>query len=100
MKTNSEPFGASQIQEKKLLEELTEKDFAKQQLLEFQRILSAENSDFYDVLAYIAFQAGIIERAIRADRAKLHIDNYNLKQQEFLNFVLSQYVKEGGRRTG
>jgi type I restriction enzyme, R subunit len=80
---------------RKLLEELSEKGFAKQQLQEFQRILNAENSDLYDVLAYIAFHADIIERVIRADKAKLQLDHYDPKQQEFLNFVLSQYVKEG-----
>ena len=80
---------------KKLLEELTEKGFAKQQLTEFQKILNAENSDLYDVLAYIAFHSDILERTDRADRAKVHLDNYDPKQQEFLNFVLSQYVKQG-----
>lgn len=80
---------------KKLLEELTEKGFAKQQLTEFQKILNAENSDLYDVLAYIAFHADILERTDRADRAKIHLNNYDTKQQEFLNFVLSQYVKQG-----
>ncbi|WP_374548753.1 EcoAI/FtnUII family type I restriction enzme subunit R [Flavobacterium sp.] len=80
---------------KKLLEELTEKGFAKQQLTEFQKILNAENSDLYDVLAYIAFHSDILERRDRADRAKIYLDNYDPKQQEFLNFVLSQYVKQG-----
>ncbi len=80
---------------KKLLEELSEKGFAKQQLTEFQKILNAENSDLYDVLAYIAFHSDILERTDRADRAKIHLDNYDPKQQEFLNFVLSQYVKQG-----
>ena len=47
---------------KKLLEELTEKGFAKQQLTDFQKILNAENSDLYDVLAYIAFHSEILER--------------------------------------
>lgn len=80
---------------KKLLEELTEKGFAKQQLTEFQKILNAENSDLYDVLAYIAFHSDILERTERAAKAKIHLDNYDPKQQEFLNFVLSQYVKQG-----
>jgi type I restriction enzyme R subunit len=80
---------------KKLLVELSEKGFAKQQLTEFQKILNAENSDLYDVLAYIAFHSAILERIDRADRAKIHLDNYDPKQQEFLNFVLSQYVKQG-----
>lgn len=80
---------------KKLLEELSEKGFAKQQLAEFQKILNAENSDLYDVLAYIAFHSDILERTDRATRAKVHLNNYDPKQQEFLNFVLSQYVKQG-----
>lgn len=80
---------------KKLLEELTEKGFAKQQLTEFQKILNAENSDLYDVLAYIAFHSDILERIDRADKAKIQLANYDPKQQEFLNFVLSQYVKQG-----
>lgn len=80
---------------KKLLEELSEKGFTKQQLTEFQKVLKAEKSDLYDVLAYIAFQSDILERTDRADRAKIHLENYDPKQQEFLNFVLSQYVKQG-----
>jgi len=80
---------------KKLLDELSEKGFAKQQLHEFQRILNAENSDLYDVLAYIAFHSIIIERVKRADKAKIHLIDYDPKQQEFLNFVLSQYVQQG-----
>lgn len=80
---------------KKLLEELTEKGFAKQQLTEFQKILNAENSDLYDVLAYVAFHSEILERTRRADSAKINLKNYDPKQQEFLNFVLSQYVKQG-----
>jgi len=80
---------------KKLLEELTEKGFAKQQLQEFQIVLNAENSDLYDVLAYIAFHSSIINRAERAEKAKIHLFNYDPKQQEFLDFVLNQYVKQG-----
>ena len=49
----------------------------------------------YDVLAYIAFHSDIIERTARADRAKIHLNDYDPKQQEFLNFVLSQYVEQG-----
>ena len=85
---------------KKLLEELQKKDLLKQQLQEFQRILNAENSDLYDVLAYVAFHSYIIERAARADKAKIHLIDYDPKQQEFLDFVLNQYVKFRSRRIG
>jgi type I restriction enzyme R subunit len=80
---------------KKLLEELTDRGFAKQQLQEFQKVLHAENSDLYDVLAYIAFHSEIMERTTRANSAKIHLGSYEPKQQEFLNFVLSQYVQQG-----
>lgn len=80
---------------KKLLAELSGRGFAKQQLTEFQKVLHAENSDLYDVLAYIAFHADMVERTDRAEKAKIHLNNYDPKQQEFLNFVLSQYVQQG-----
>lgn len=80
---------------RRLLEELSDRGFAKAQLQEFQKVLSAENSDLYDVLAYVAFHSNILDRSIRADRAKVHFADYEPKQQEFLNFVLQQYVKEG-----
>lgn len=80
---------------RKLLEELSERGFAKAQLHEFQKVLNAENSDLYDVLAYVAFHSNILDRSIRADRAKIQLRDYDPKQQEFLDFVLKQYVKEG-----
>ena len=80
---------------KKLLEELKEKGFAKEQLEEFQKVLHAENSDLYDVLAYVAFHSSIIERTTRAENAKIHLGNYEAKQQEFLNFVLNKYISSG-----
>jgi len=80
---------------KKLLEELKEKGFAKDQLAEFQKVLHAENSDLYDVLAYVAYHSSIIERTTRAENARIHLHNYNPKQQDFLNFVLNKYISSG-----
>lgn len=80
---------------KKLLLQLEERGFAKPQLQEFQKVLSAENSDLYDVLAYIAFESQMIDRGIRAEYARETITGLTDKQQEFINFVLGQYVKEG-----
>ena len=34
-------------------------------------------------------------RLDRAEKAKIQLGSYNKPQQEFLNFVLEQYVKEG-----
>ena len=80
---------------KKLLEALSEKGFPKQQLTEFQKLINAENSDLYDVLAYIAFQSNMMERSERAEKATIYLNDYDPEQQEFLNFVLSQYIKQG-----
>ena len=79
-----------------LLRSLEGKGFDRTQLVEIQRALAAEQSDLYDVLAYIAFALPRATRQERADRARPSIQaTFPEKQQAFLNFVLSQYVTEG-----
>ena len=34
-------------------------------------------------------------RTTRASKARIHFNDYNPKQQEFLNFVLEQYIGTG-----
>ena len=80
---------------KQLLVKLAEKGFTKSQLIEFQKILSAENSDIFDVLSYVAYNTKILERTERAEKAKFHFDKMDLNYRDFLNFVLNQYVKNG-----
>jgi type I restriction enzyme R subunit len=79
-----------------LLRGLEGKGFDRTQLAEIQRALAAEQSDLYDVLAYIAFALPRATRQERADRARPSIQaTFPEKQQAFLDFVLSQYVTEG-----
>jgi type I restriction enzyme R subunit len=79
-----------------LLRSLEGKGFDRTQLSEIQRALAAEQSDLYDVLAYIAFALPRITRQERADRARPAIQvSFAEKQRSFLEFVLSQYVAEG-----
>lgn len=80
---------------KSLLEKLSEKGFTKEQLLEFQKILHAENSDIYDVLSYVAYQSEILEREQRAAKMREHFNELDVKHQEFLDFVLQQYILNG-----
>jgi type I restriction enzyme R subunit len=81
---------------KALLEGLAAKGYGSEQMVEMQKIIDAENSDLFDVLAYIGFRLAPISREERANRAKIDIStHFNSKQQVFLNFVLSQYVKVG-----
>lgn len=65
---------------------------------EMQKIINAEKSDLFDVLAYIAYALPTLTREERAARAKVAIiAQFNAKQQAFLDFVLAHYVSEGVR---
>ncbi len=81
---------------KKLLDGLAEKGFGKDQLAEMQKIIDAENSDLFDVLAHVAFALVPLTREERAAQAMALIStHFNSKQQVFLDFVLSHYVSVG-----
>jgi type I restriction enzyme, R subunit len=81
---------------KALLAGLAEKGFSKEPLAEMQKIIEAENSDLFDVLAYVAFAAEPMSRAERAASAKTaSAAEFTDKQQGFVDFVLAQYVKQG-----
>jgi type I restriction enzyme R subunit len=79
-----------------LLRRLTEKGFGPEQLAEMQRIIDAENSDLFDVLAYVAYALPTVTRAARAATAKVAISTrFTAKQQTFIDFVLAQYIQVG-----
>lgn len=81
---------------RKLLEGLAEKGFGKEPLAEMQKVIEAQSSDLFDVLAYVAFALAPQTRAERAAMAKTEVhQQFTDKQQAFVNFVLAQYVKEG-----
>ena len=79
-----------------LLDGLSEKGFGHEQLTEMQRILDAEGSDLFDVLAYVAYALPTLSREDRAKLAKSEIaSHYNARQKAFLDFVLAHYVEVG-----
>jgi len=81
---------------KKLLEGLNDKGFGREQLAEMQKIIDAEKSDLFDVLAHVAYALPTLSRDERAAKAKVAIStHFNSKQQIFLDFVLSHYVTVG-----
>jgi type I restriction enzyme R subunit len=81
---------------KKLLRGLAEKGFGGEQLSEMQKIIDAEKSDIFDVLAHVAYALPPVTREVRAANAKVVIHNrFGAKQQGFLDFVLSHYVSVG-----
>ena len=81
---------------KTLLEGLAEKGYGDEQLTEIKKMIDAEKSDLFDVLAYIAFALAPITRQERVDTHKdIILSKYDEKLQTFLDFVLHEYVKEG-----
>ena len=81
---------------KALLDGLAEKGYGDEQLTEISRLIDAENSDLYDVLAYIAYANTPISRRERVMAHKgLIFSRYTGKQQDFLDFVLDQYIRQG-----
>ena len=82
---------------KALLLGLADKGFGREALAEMQKAIEAENSDLFDVLAYVAYTRAPITREERAVQAKAGINTSykSNKQLAFLDFVLSHYVEEG-----
>jgi len=79
-----------------LLEGLAEAGFGHEQMTEMQKIIDAEKSDLFDVLAYVAYAMPPLTREQRASNARVEISSqFNSKQQSFLDFVLSHYVNVG-----
>jgi type I restriction enzyme R subunit len=79
-----------------LLEGLAEKGYSTAQLAEIRKLICAEQSDLFDVLAYIAFALSPLTREDRVvDRKDLIYSHYDDKQQAFIDFVLTQYIQIG-----
>ena len=79
-----------------LLTKLEEKGFSRSHMTEMQKIINAEKSDLFDVLAFVAFALPTHTRQERADYAKTKVhESVADKQEAFIDFVLGQYVAEG-----
>jgi type I restriction enzyme R subunit len=81
---------------RQLLTGLADKGFGRDALAEMQRVIEAENSDLFDVLAYVSFNAAPVTRAERAAAARAATAaEFTDKQRAFVDFVLAQYVAQG-----
>ncbi len=81
---------------KALLERLGDVGFSRDALAEMQKVVSAEKSDIFDVLAYVAFARAPVPRTDRAAYAGAKVRNsLAAEQQAFIDFVLDHYVREG-----
>lgn len=81
---------------KKLMADLADRGFGREPLTEMQKVIEADNSDLFDVLAYVAFASAPQSRQQRAEHARqLASAEVTDKQRAFIDFVLSQYVAQG-----
>ena len=84
------------VTRKSLLAGLADKGFGAEPLAEMQKLIEAENSDLFDVLAYVAFETPTETRSERASKARAVVhQQFTDKHQAFVDFVLAQYVKQG-----
>lgn len=75
---------------------MTERGFAGDQLEAIRDATDAQESDLFDVLAYIAFLRPPLKRLERVDeRRETILSQYEPRQHEFIDFVLAQYVAVG-----
>jgi type I restriction enzyme, R subunit len=81
---------------RKLLDGLATQGFGLDQLAEMQQMIEAEQSDLFDVLAYIAYARAPLSREARAAQARLCLTaEFSSTQRAFLDFVLQHYVDSG-----
>jgi type I restriction enzyme R subunit len=79
-----------------LLEQLSEAGFGSSELNTLRELISAEDSDLFDVLDYVAYAVEPVTRQFRASIAQEKaFADLNDEQKEFLEFVLTRYVETG-----
>ena len=79
-----------------LLDNLAKLGIEQDQLDDLRKMFHAENSDIFDILAHLSFDADIKYRAERSKYAESVLTHYeSLKAREFLEFLLALYVKQG-----
>jgi len=83
------------------LSKISERGYGKQELETLQKLINAESSDLFDVLSFVAFANKPISRKKRVENASKNIFvDIDENQQEFIKFVLDQYVQKGVEELG
>ncbi len=78
------------------LDKISNLGYPRDKLEALQKLVNAEDSDLFDVLAYVAFAKQPIARKERVDCSREEIyKNLDDKQREFVDFVLDQYIDKG-----
>lgn len=87
---------SSPITRRELLVRLESEGCAKADLVKLQEMISAENSDLFDVLEYISYARKPISREERVKANETNIYALlNANQRDFISFVLRNYIQDG-----
>ena len=81
----------------KLLNDLCDSGYDEEKLNEMKKLIDAEKSDVFDVLAYVAYAVETISREQRVLKAQPFIvKSYDSElQRDFIDFILSKYINDG-----
>ena len=79
-----------------LLRQIEDAGCRKDDLLKLQELINAQDSDLFDVLAYIAYTTRPVTRESRVKENRDRILNaLDDEQREFVDYVLDNYIKKG-----
>ena len=87
-----------------LFKELENSGFSTKNLQDLKSMMNAEDSDIFDVLAYLSFNTPMKTRKERVVKVKSKEQLFNIysdyKAIDFLNFVLERYEQDGVEELG
>src|SRR3989339_506235 len=84
------------ITRKTFLEQISKQGFGLDELETLQKMIEAEDSDLFDVLAYVSFAIPPVSRLDRVAKTTSGIlKGLGDEQKDFLEFVLAKYIDKG-----
>lgn len=83
-----------------LLEKMGEAGYDKETLGRIRSLIDAEDCDLLDVLEYISFNVEPIQRKERAEKTASYVATLSPQQQDFVNYIISLYIREGIEELG
>ncbi len=83
-----------------LLNKMSEAGYDKDTLGKIRTLIDADDSDLLDVLEYISFDIEPIQRTERVKRTSSYVSTLSSSQQDFVNYVIALYIREGMEELG
>ena len=92
---------ANPVTRRVFLFKMAELGYDQEKLESLQNMINADDSDLFDVLAYVSFAIQPITREERVSEVKsIILEKLNDREREFLDFVLTKYLEKGFEELG